>query len=91
MNGRAKKGIQWGAIATGMGILVGLATYFGCLPIVRSEMSAHELREDAVHLEFYHNQKHVDSDLGRLLNHYHLEHDDEALEPPTPMAKPQPK
>lgn len=74
MTGKATRSVQWGAVATALGICFGIATYYGCVPVLRSQLDAHEIREDNKIDDVQHELKHIHEDELKLLDHFSIVH-----------------
>jgi len=73
------KGIQWGAVATGCGILFAVANYYGCLPVTTMQLQK-QLEGKAggsplISCEDYTaHLQHLHRDLRRIMDRVNTEH-----------------
>ena len=74
--------IQWGAVVAAMVALGGALAYYGCAPVVRSQLSGLVRQGNEAHRILSRNDKHQDNDLAKIMRRLGLEHDDDQIEDP---------
>lgn len=78
---RAAATFQWGAFATGLGVLVGVLHQCGLMPVTRDQMKLQNMEAHAEMHQEYENLLHIDRDLKRLMERAHIEHRGEMVKP----------
>jgi hypothetical protein len=80
--GRGSATVQWGAVVSAVAVLVGLATYYDCLPVTKGQITAHSAGETEERQVVNRNMQHLDRDLKRLMEKARIEHRGEVAEIP---------
>ena len=75
--------VQWGAIVTAIVALSGALAYYGCAPVVRSQLMGLVRQGNEAHRILSHNDKHQDNDLSKIMRRLGIEHDDGEIQEPT--------
>lgn len=74
--------VQWGAIVALVVALGGIAGYYGCAPILRSQFLPVLQQGNMAHRVLSNNDRHQDKDLGKIMMKLGIPHDDGEIEDP---------